>query len=222
MIGSLGKVRAGPLFFPLSPGGPRRTTTFARVNFLGHLLVSGNAPLVITGNFMADAVKGRDLGGYADGLQQGIRLHRRIDTFTDSHPLTLIGRERLRAHCGKYAGVALDLFYDHCIASEWPRYSDEPLHTFTARMYALLLDHAHLMPERTARMLPYLVKGDWLGSYATIDGIGRALKGLSQRVREGGPLAGAEGVLAAHRDAYLAECYSFLSDLRNHLRLAQG
>ena len=82
--------------------------------------------MTIVGNFMADAVKGRDLSGWSAGLQTGIRMHRRIDSYTDNHPLTLLGRERLRAHCGKYAGVALDLFYDHAIASRWADLSAEP------------------------------------------------------------------------------------------------
>ena len=83
--------------------------------------------MVIVCNFMADAVKGRDLSAWSAGLRKGIRMHRQIDSYTDNHPLTLKGRERLREHCGKYAGVALDLFYDHVIASRWEELRDEPL-----------------------------------------------------------------------------------------------
>lgn len=192
------------------------------MNFLGHLYVSGDDPLVITGNFMADSVKGRDLSRYAEGLQHGIRLHRAIDTYTDNHPLTLRGRERLRAHCGKYAGVALDLFYDHGLASQWDRLSATPLPAFAQRMYALLTAHAHLMPAATQRMLPYMVRGDWLTSYATIDGIGRALSGLAARVPSGGALAGAEAVLERYLDAFREECLLFLTDLLHHITHIHG
>jgi len=191
-----------------------------RMNFLGHLLVSGNDPLVITGNFMADAVKGRDLSRFPEAVQRGIRLHRRIDTFTDQHDITLQGRERLRAHCGKFAGVALDIFYDHCIASSWAE--GEPLPDFAQRMYALLDAHLHLMLERTQRMLPYMMRGDWLTGYAKLDGIGHALSGLAHRVPNGSVLIGAERVLAAHREAYVAECSAFLRDLRTHLSREDG
>mgnify|MGYP000896388831 FL=1 len=190
------------------------------MNFLGHLLVSGDDPLIITGNFMADAVKGRDLSAHPEGIQRGIRLHRRIDTFTDQHAITLQGRERLRAHCGKFAGVALDIFYDHCIASTWS--GDESLPDFAARLYALLEAHAHLMPERTRRMLPYMVRGNWLAGYASLDGIAQALDGLARRVPNGAALIGAEKVLAAHRDAYVGECSAFLRDLRTHLSREEG
>ena len=192
------------------------------MNFLGHLFVSGNRPLVITGNFMADAVKGRDLSHWSPGLQAGIRMHRRIDSYTDNHPLTLKGRERLRGHCGKYAGVALDLFYDHAIAKHWDRLSDEPLETFARRMYALLQAHSHLMPAATRHMLPYMVKNDWLTSYARVEGIARALKGLSGRVPGGQALLGAEVVLQAHHAAFEEECLQFLPDLEMHLADARG
>lgn len=187
------------------------------MNFLGHLLVSGNAPLTIVGNFMADAVKGRDLSGWSAGLQTGIRMHRRIDSYTDNHPLTLQGRERLRQHCGKYAGVALDLFYDHAIASRWQEFSAEPLYAFAQRMYHLLQEHALLMPERTQYMLPYMVKNDWLTSYADIAGIKRALTGLASRVPAGEALLGAEAVLEEHHAAFEQECLLFLPQLEQHL-----
>ena len=192
------------------------------MNFLGHLLVSGDDPLVITGNFMADAVKGRDLSRFDPRVQQGIRLHRRIDAFTDTHPITLIGRDRLRAQCGKYAGVALDLFYDHIIASEWNTLRTEPLPTFAQRMYRVLHEHSALMPERTRYMLPFVIKNDWLSSYATIAGTGRALAGLSRRVPAGGSLAGSEVVLAAHIDGYRSECLLFLRELNEHLAREEG
>jgi acyl carrier protein phosphodiesterase len=187
------------------------------MNHLGHLFVSGNKPLTIVGNFMADAVKGRDLSAFPAGIQNGIRMHRRIDSFTDNHPLTLRGRERLREHCGKYAGVALDIFYDHTIARCWPQLSPEPLAGFTQRMYRLLEEHAPLMPARTQHMLGYMVRNDWLTSYATIPGIARALNGLSARVPGGEVLRGAEKVLEEHLDAFDAECLQFLPALREHL-----
>ena len=212
-------------FLGRSPGksgqqGTGDTFPDVSMNFLCHLLVSGNDPLVIVGNFMADAVKGRDLSGWQTGLQQGIRMHRKIDSYTDNHPITLIGRERLRAHCGKYAGVALDLFYDHAIASQWAALSNEPLGEFARRMYTLLGAHASVMPERTQRMLTYMSRHDWLSSYATIDGIGKALGGLSARVPGGEVLIGAEEVLKEHRAEFVGECMRFLPQLRNHLNQA--
>ncbi len=73
------------------------------MNFLGHLYLAGNEPLVIVGNFMADAVKGRDLSRFPAAVEQGIRRHRAIDAFTDEHPLQLAGRRTRRLPTRRYA-----------------------------------------------------------------------------------------------------------------------
>ncbi len=188
------------------------------MNFLGHLYLSGSEPLVIVGNFMADAVKGRDLSRFPGGLEQGIRLHRAIDHFTDSHPLQRAGRERLRTHAGRYAGVVMDLFYDHLLASDWHRWHPDPLPDYARRMYALLHQHQALLPERTLGMLPHMVQGDWLNSYAQIEGLGRALNGLAGRVPEGHVMRGAEKVLLEHEALYRSEFERFLPELRTALQ----
>lgn len=185
--------------------------TFAiRMNFLGHLYLSGSDTEVIVGNFMGDAIKGRDLSRFSSGIERGLRLHRTIDSFTDTHPMLRAGRERVHAHAGRYASVVMDLFYDHLLAEQWERFHVEPLPAFAQRMYRLLEANEAHMPERTRRMLPYMVAGDWLTSYASLDGIGRALDGLSRRVREGAPMRGAERVLALHWERYDQEFKTFL------------
>ncbi|MCB9170839.1 MAG: DUF479 domain-containing protein [Flavobacteriales bacterium] len=183
------------------------------MNFLGHLFLSGDRPLVIVGNFMADAVKGRDLERFAPGVRQGIRLHRTIDRLTDAHPAALAGRRRLRAHTGKYAGVVLDLFYDHLLARDWNALHDEPLDVFTARMYAVLGEHRDLMEGRPARMLPYMIAEDWLSAYGTWEGLSGALAGLSQRATKGAVMRGAEVVLRTHYAAYRKEFLELIRDV---------
>ena len=185
------------------------------MNFLGHLFLAGDEPLAVVGNFMADSVKGRDLSRFPEEVQKGIRQHRAIDHFTDTHPLFVTGRRRVRIH--RYSGVIMDLFYDHLLASQWERWHPEPLDRFAQRMYTLLHSHHALLPERTRLMLPHMVQGDWLGSYATIGGIGRALAGLSQRVKGGEAMIGAERILAGNLRTYLREFEEFLPQIKAHL-----
>lgn len=186
------------------------------MNYLGHLFLSGDDPLVIVGNFMGDAIKGRDLSRFPPRLEAGIRLHRAIDSFTDGHPAQRAGRERVRSHAGRYSGVVMDLFYDHLLARDWQRWHPEPLAAYTQRMYALVQDHEALLPERTSRMLRYMAAGDWLSSYATLEGIGSAIHGLSTRVPQGAVMAGAERVLAEHLEDYRREFDIFLPAIRVH------
>lgn len=188
------------------------------MNFLGHLFLSGDEPLVIVGNFMADAVKGRDLSRFPPALERGIRLHRAIDDLTDNHPIQRAGRERLRSFAGLYSGVVMDLFYDHLLASTWQRWHPEPLAEFAQRMYGLLNEHHHLLPARTQAMMPYMVTNDWLTSYARIEGLARALHGLSRRVPHGQVMSGAEQVLIDHYDEFKNEFERFLPELDQALR----
>ncbi len=57
------------------------------MNFLAHLYLSGNSEELLIGSFIADAVKGSNFEGYHPQVVKGIKLHRCIDTFTDSHPV---------------------------------------------------------------------------------------------------------------------------------------
>jgi len=188
------------------------------VNYLGHLFLSGTDPLVTTGNFMADEVKGRDLSRFSEPLQQGIRLHRSIDTFMDQHPSVQAGRARVRAHAGRYAGVVMDLFYDHLLAREWSRWNAEPLPDYAQRMYALLQDHEALLPDRIRYMLGFMIRRDWLTNYATISGIGRSIQGLSERVPRGDVMSGSEKILAEHIEVYQQEFTVFLPAILEHTR----
>lgn len=191
-------------------------TFAARMNFLAHLFLSGSDTDVIVGNFMGDAVKGRDLSRFGPGIERGLRLHRAIDSFTDTHPLVRQGRERLLAHAGRYSSVVMDLFLDHLLASDWSRFHAGSLPTFAQRMYRLLEANEHRMPERTRHMLPYMVSRDWLTSYAHLHGIGMALDGLSRRVPGGAGMRGAEQVLAKHLEAYRGEFLGFMPRIIAH------
>lgn len=188
------------------------------MNFLGHLYLSGDDPQVIVGNFMGDGVKGRDLDRFPPRIREGIRLHRTIDSFTDLHPLAKRGRDRLRPHAGRWSGVVLDIFFDHVLAVEWHDLHDEPFDSFVERMYGLLPLYRDHMPPRIRHMLPYLIGGDWLRSYATLDGVARALDGLSRRVTAGAPMRGSEAVLERHLDEFRNEFLGLLPDLQRELK----
>ena len=185
------------------------------MNFLAHLLLSGPpaAPDYagrLLGNFIADAVPGRQLETYPAAVQAGIRLHRALDTFTDQHPVVRGSTARLRAagH-GKYAGVVSDVFLDHFLARHFDQFSPETLPGFTARVHAQLLAHEPLMPPRFQHLLPYLVRQSWLENYATFEGIGHTLAGLNRRARPGSGMDVAPLELRANYAEYEADFLAF-------------
>jgi acyl carrier protein phosphodiesterase len=152
------------------------------LNFLAHIFLSGNDEQLMIGNFIADFVKGNKKDNYPDQIRKGIELHRAIDDFTDHHPITDDSKARLRPKYRKYSGVIVDLYYDHFLASNFQLYSDVPLPEFAKRTYSILTDNQELLPDGVKQFLPYMIERDWLTNYATIEGIGRTLTGLSKRV----------------------------------------
>ena len=151
------------------------------MNFLAHLYLSGENQEIMVGNFIADHVKGNAINNFSNKIQEGIRFHRAIDHFTDSHPLIGEAVVRLRPGYRKYSGVVMDMYCDHFLAANWPAWSDTELTTFTAGCYGVLMAHVDLLPERTRYMLHYMIKDDWLSAYAREEGISRALNGMSRR-----------------------------------------
>lgn len=135
----------------------------------------------MVGNFIADAVKGNKILTFDPDIQKGIRLHRRIDEFTDAHPQVAISKNRIRKKYRKYSGVVTDMYYDHFLAAGWDRYSDVPLLQFTKHCYRTLFGYYLMMPSRMKFILPAMAAGNWLASYSNPENIGLALKGISSR-----------------------------------------
>ena len=151
------------------------------MNFLAHAYLAHPSVPLIIGNFIGDFVKGKQIEQYEDGVSEGIIMHRKIDTFTDNHPVFKQSKNRIRGKYSHYSGVIIDLFYDHFLAKNWDDYSDIPLHRFTLNLYDIILDREHIIPDKARYMLPFMVKSNWLLNYSTIEGIDRSLTGLSRR-----------------------------------------
>lgn len=152
------------------------------MNFLAHLYLSGDNAKLMVGNFIGDFVKGRNaLEKFEPEIARGIQLHRAIDEFTDTHPVVAQSKNRLRPRYRHYAGVIVDVFYDHFLASNWNVYHPEPLPGYAARVYRLIQSFEPVLPPDVKYMLPYMIGGNWLVNYAKVEGIHRALSGMAQR-----------------------------------------
>ena len=152
------------------------------MNFLAHLYLSGDSEGLRIGNFIGDYVKGRKHHDYPTEIQNGILLHRRIDTFTDQHPITRGHKKYFSKKFSRYSGVVVDLLYDHFLAARWNDLSaGESLHTFVHKIYDILLRHYYQIPSRVQGFLPYFVLFNWLENYAYLSGIKRAIQRLGSR-----------------------------------------
>lgn len=188
------------------------------MNYLAHLILSGRNEDILFGNFIADYVKGTGLGHWPPWVKKGIQLHRKIDTFTDQHPLTAQGKLRLRLYCGKYAPVALDIIYDHFLAVHWQQFHHQTLAGYLDSTYPILNARKAEMPVRMQHMFMYMYRDNWLGNYFYPEGIQRALTGLSKRTKFESNLENAYDGMMKYYDDFTEEFLVFFPSLQKHVK----
>jgi acyl carrier protein phosphodiesterase len=153
------------------------------MNFLAHLYLSGNDENIMIGNFIADHIKGNNFLNYNEGIIKGIKLHRLIDAFTDSHSVVAESKKRLRPYFHKYSPVIVDIFYDHFLARNWNKYHSQSLEKYVNDVYKLMKKNSAILPDKTKNMLPHMIQHNWLLGYSKLEGINRVLTGMSRRAR---------------------------------------
>ncbi|MCO5784971.1 hypothetical protein DHB74_01220 [Pseudomonas sp. G11-1] len=185
------------------------------MNFLAHLRLGPDDPQQALGGLLGDFVKGPVAAmALPDRVRQGIWLHRRIDAFTDRHPLVLRSKARVSGERRRYAGIMVDMFYDHLLARHWAQFADQSLAMFTTRMYqqAVLAQQA-LMPERARIVLVRMAEQDWLGSYAELQNLHQALDNMARRLRPENRLPGAVSELERDYSDFEADFLEFMPEV---------
>ena len=188
------------------------------MNFLAHIYLSGDNDLIKIGNFMADGIRGKQFLNYPLEVQKGIVLHRAIDTFTDAHPVFRQSTKKLHSRYHHYAGVIVDIFYDHFLAKNWVNYSDEDLGGYVAAFYQSLSDNTSILSEKTVMLMPYMIKQNWLVSYQTIEGIDKILTQMDSRTKNESKMRFASEELMKFYTEFEEEFTKFFEDLRAHVR----
>lgn len=159
------------------------------MNYLAHLHLGGDQPEQLLGSLFGDFVKGLLNGQWPAPVERSIQLHRRIDAFTDAHPVVAQARERFAASQRRYAGLVLDVFFDHCLARDWENYSDRPLEQFSRHVYQAL-EQAPQLPQKLAPLVPRMIRQDWLGSYRDFTTMQQVIASIDRRLSRPGLLTG--------------------------------
>ena len=188
------------------------------MNFLAHIYLSGSCDFIKIGNFMADGIRGKQFENYPAEVQKGILLHRAIDTYTDAHPVFRQSTKRLHKRYHHYAGVIVDILYDHFLAKNWEQYSDENLSDFIESFYLSLENNKSILSQRTIDIMPYMIKQNWLLSYKTVDGIGSILKQMDSRTKNQSKMRFAVEELTEFEAEFEAEFTSFFEDVQAHCK----
>lgn len=187
------------------------------VNFLFHMLLSGDDEQLLVGNFMGDFVKGGLEERFTKRVRQGVRLHRMIDSYAEQNPWFRGSKQRLDPGYGLYRGAMVDMFYDYFLVNSWQHWSDESFDRFLVRTRSVIDRHQEVLPDELHRFIPALFE-ELLPSYGTTAGIGAALSRLSRRLSRANPLAGSERELLCHHEALYDDFRQFTPDMLDFVR----
>ena len=194
----------------------RPTVTIGGVNYLAHAWLARHSDDAILGAILGDFVFGQSgLQDWPPAVRAEIVRHRRIDLYTDAHPAVVVARGLFDdAGLRRYAGIVLDVHFDHCLARHWQRWNDAPLADFTARVYRVLDEHRDELPSRLRAIAPRMAAHDWLGSYVQRGNVDHTVRGIATRLsRNGDKLVACLDVLRVEEARIDAAFEAFFPDL---------
>ncbi|HQQ95039.1 MAG TPA: ACP phosphodiesterase [Bacteroidia bacterium] len=184
------------------------------MNYLAHAYLSQHDPELLLGNFIADHLRGNDFSRYSEGVVKGIKMHREIDHFTDSHPLFKASKRLFYEEYARYSGILVDIYYDHLLARNFSQHHNSSLEDFSTDVYMIYNRNRTIMPQGSSRFLDYVIRNNIYLSYASLGGIESVLSHLSQRIGHGVALHGSlKSFLATEQE--LSRLFdSFVIDLK--------
>jgi acyl carrier protein phosphodiesterase len=151
------------------------------LNYLAHALLSFSDDAIQVGNLMGDFIKGNQYNAYPDKMAFGMQLHRRIDSFTDSHPQIQHAVRMFKPHFRLSGGILVDILFDHFLANDSRYFTDEKLLMFTTGVYQNLAHHTHYFNTSMRTLFDHMTTHNWLYHYKSRDGLMRAVKGMCTR-----------------------------------------
>ena len=158
------------------------------MNHLAHFKLAAATPDLLTGNVLADVVKGRLVGRYPAPVERGIKLHRAIDAFTDSHPVVLASHRRFDPRYRRYGGIITDIVFDHFLALEWQRFDSRPLDDFCETSLRQVLASSHLLSPPAIDRMQRMLKHQSMQGYTQTAFIDRSFVYLATRLTRDNPL----------------------------------
>jgi acyl carrier protein phosphodiesterase len=189
------------------------------MNYLAHLYLSGPSDGVRLGNFIGDYVKGNRFSRYPPEIRKGILLHRQIDSFMDEHPLSHASAELFRARYTRFSRVIIDVVYDHYLAKNWDKYSDQSLHDFVNEVHKLFITNYFILPPQVRQFLPFLIRSRRMENYQHLSGIEKTLKIMANHTVLPDHSAWAVEQIVKNDDQLQEQFTGFFEDIREMCRL---
>jgi acyl carrier protein phosphodiesterase len=183
------------------------------MNYLAHAFLSGNDTDILVGNYIADHIKLAKAGHLPGSIRNGMMLHRKIDYFTDTHPLFLQSKRFFYEGFERYSGVLMDIYYDHLLATNFERFSEVVLQDFVRNTYTVLEANLQHLPISSQRFLSYAKKNNTFFEYSKLSGIELVLQHLSYRIDHGIDLSQSVPMFEKNKAEIEKGFFVFMKDL---------
>jgi acyl carrier protein phosphodiesterase len=186
------------------------------MNYLAHMVLSGNNPNIILGNYIMDMVNKNEQKLVADSYKIGFDLHFEIDTFTDNHPSVKNITKVLRVNHKKYAPVVSDILMDYILGQNWDIYAKEPIQKFADIRYDLIRENLKFLPDRIRPIAAKMIDGNFLVRYTTLEGLKYTFEKIQEVARFHADFIQAIEDLEENYDYLNKEFNDFFPDLLIH------
>ena len=153
------------------------------MNFLAHMFLTQTNKEHTVGNYIAEFIRNRDMVLFSDKIVEGIKLHRHIDHYTDTHPEVLKSTRKLRARHQKYAPVVIDVFYDYILSKNWDKFSEIDMRSFADKIYVYLNEYSDQFPIHLQNITSRMIADDFLLQYGTQSGIEKTFRRIGRRAK---------------------------------------
>ena len=152
------------------------------MNHLAHFMLAPGDDAGRAGTLLGDFIRGADLSAWPADVEHAIRLHRRIDAFTDTHPVLIEARGALPTNLRRYAGILMDVYFDHLLIAQWEEWATAPLSHFTEEVHDALARLAPTLPPPADRVAGGMAAHKGLMASATHEGMARILARIGNRL----------------------------------------
>ncbi|AFU19890.1 ACP phosphodiesterase [Actinobacillus suis] len=174
------------------------------MNFLAHSMISFELDKIMPnsrtlfGNFAGDFYKGRiENLAVASHIQNGVRLHRLIDSTTDRRENFL--NPLLAEELGRFKGIVSDIVIDHFLAKNFNRLFGQELAQVETDILDNIIQHQPIFPQGFSSLFNWLAQNRALSHYTDVDFLtDRVFTGMAQRITRGEILRSAGDVLKKH------------------------
>ena len=153
------------------------------MNYIAHIHLAFSNNTSMLGNFMGDFVKGSDLSYLPEHLQEGIQIHRKIDSFIDHHDISTELKAQFPNNIRRLSGVILDVFYDHLLCLHWQSFCNSPLEEVLEQFYDEMSASDIVLTQWYGTVRQNLLRHQWLSDYQHVDACLRAYKAIEKRLK---------------------------------------